>query len=86
MVCVLAMTSRQYFSSDKVPVRAIDFLGSVFCHTWEMDYLDLTMLYRTRRRAKSQITHSAAGLFLSFFSSMCKAISDSDYFGGNDEC
>ena len=30
MVCVLAMTSRQYFSPDKVPVRAIDFLGSVF--------------------------------------------------------
>ena len=28
-----------------------------------MDDLDLTMLCRTRRRAESQITHSAAGLF-----------------------
>ena len=63
MVCVLAMTSRQYFSPDKVPVRAIDFLGSVFCHTWEMDDLDLTMLCRTRRRAESQITHSGLVFF-----------------------
>ena len=84
MVCVLAMTSRQYFSPDKVPVRAIDFLGSVFCHTWEMDDLDLTMLCRTRRRAESQITHSGLVFFspleLSrFFFGFAR--SDTDYFG-----